>query len=758
MSPSPAHRITHRQPPTSWWHGLPLGNGRVGAMVWGNGAPLSLTLDHVDLWDLRLDRSFLDQPEYTYAELRRLVSEGRYNEAREIFETSQRRDNPVTPTKVSIGRAEIELGPAVEYQVSLDLDRAIVEGTIRTDAGTHSVQAFVHCQRPLLCLHLSDAPPHAHLHLIPLAQTGPQLAQLGHPEPSIRRDGDLRVLQQEVPGSVSYAVVWNVEGPDFYVAIETAADVAAAEVRARQAWQQASTRGFSGLLGEHLRAWAEFWQASSVLLPEEHLELLWYYGVYLLASSSHQGATPPGLQGVWAMDGQRAPWAGDYHADMNVQETFWPACASGHLDLLDTWCDYMKDCMDQARAFTRRFFGSDGTFWPCSTGPGFTFANCWDTVQLAWSHTGWLAWLVWLRWRHSMDTAWLTHTGYPVLAQLFRFYLTNLEEGEDGCLHVPLSTSPEYRGNDPGAWCHDPNIDLALIRRCCDWLVEMEAALGVDELSDEARRVHRTLVPYHLTSDRALCLWPGQPLDESHRHPSQLMAIHPAMDLTIDGDEDTRAIIEASVEQYLSLGQYHWAGHTYAQLISLAAVLGKAGWAHDCLRQFADHWIAPNGLHFNRVLSGAGTSSFRLNPAAEATPPFTMEANCAVSAGISDMLVQGWSDVVRVFPAVPDSWRDVAFRDLVTEGAFRISAVRRDAQTIWVRVRAGVARTLRLRDAFGDRPVATTGCPVRREGDCFIADLAADQELVLHLAGATIDLDEVALQVRQSRATALGLR
>ena len=756
--PPATHCITHRRPPTGWWHGLPLGNGRVGAMVWGDGAPLSLTLDHTDLWDLRLDGSFLENPQYTYAELRRLVAEGRFDEAQEISGTRQRRDNPLTPIKIGIGRAEIDLGAAEEYCASLNLDRALVEGTISTAGATYSVQAFVHCERPLVCLHLGQAPAQARLRLVPLAQTGPELAELDHPEPSICQDGDLRVLRQQIPAGHSYAVVWNTRGPDFYIAIETAADLDAAEAQARETWRQASCRGFAALLAEHADAWAGFWQTSSVWLPEEHLELLWYYGIYLLAASSHRGSTPPGLQGVWAMDGQRAPWAGDYHADMNVQETFWPACASGHLDLLDTWCDYMKDCLDPALAFTRRFFGSDGTFWPCSTAPGFAFVGCWGTVQFGWSHTGWLGWLVWLRWRYSMDVEWLAQTGYPVLAELFRFYRANLEEGDDGYLHVPLSSSPEYRGNDPEAWCRDPNVDLALIRRCCDWLLEMEDALGVEELGSEARRIRQTLVPYDLTPDRALTLWPGQPLDESHRHPSQLMAIHPAMDLTIDGDEDERAIIEASIEQFQSLGQYHWAGHTYAQLISMAAVLGRSGWAYDSLRQFADHWIAPNGLHFNRVLSGAGTSSFRLNSSGHTTAPFTMESNCAVSAGISDMLVQGWNDIVRVFPAVPDTWRDVAFRDLVTEGAFRVSAVRRHGRTVWVRVTADVARTLRLRNPFADESVETTGPPARREGGCFVADLAAGEELVLHPDGECSGLEQVASQVHGSRLSPLGLR
>jgi len=162
------------------------------------------------------------------------------------------------------------------------------------------------------------------------------------------------------------------------------------------------------------------------------------------------------------------------------------------------------------------------------------------------------------------DRPWLAETGYPLVAEIFKFYRANLREEPDGRLHIPLSSSPDYRENKPEAWCKDPNIDIALIRRCCDWVVEMEQTLGKDELGRSAREVRAKRVPYHLTKRKDLCLWADKPLAESHRHPSHLMAIHPAMDLTVEDGAASRAIINASLEQYFSLGQYGWAGHTKA--------------------------------------------------------------------------------------------------------------------------------------------------------------------------------------------------
>jgi hypothetical protein len=725
-------------------------------MAWGDGAPLSFTLDHANLWDLRHDPAALEAPGHTYAALCELVAQERFAEARERFEERGLRENPVGPTKLYAGRLEIDLGACQRYDCFLDLRRALVAGRLRTAAGSCGVRAFVHRDLNVFCLRLTSVPPGAALRMVPLIETGPELAKLGLPAPAVRVEDGVGVLGQAVPGSASYAVVWSTQGPDYFVALETAASVDAAEAAALRTWSQARGRGFARLLREHTAAWRRFWSRSDIFLPEVDLEFLWHYGIYLLAASASPGARPPGLQGVWAMDGILPPWRGDYHCDMNVQETFWPAGPSGHLELLDCWCDEMRASAARATAFTRRFFGTEGTFWPCSWLPDFTPVPCWYTVQYAWSNGGWLGWLLWLRWRYSLDAEWLAETGYPLLADIFRFYRANLVAGTDGRLHVPLSTSPEYHGNSPDAWARDPNIDIALIRRVCDWLIEMEAALGLAKLSTAAQDVHDHLPSYALTASGGLGLWPGKPLDESHRHPSQLMAIHPAMDVTIEGTAADRALVEASVGEFLALGQFRWAGHTYGQWTSLAAVLGRGGLAYDSLRQFAEHWVGPNGLHFNRELRQAGRSCYTYSPGALA--PFTLEASCGIAAGLCDMLVQGWGDVVRVFPAVPAHWRDAACRDVVAEGAFRVSAIRRDGETQWVRVQAGVARRLRLRDPFAGAEFVVRGPPVTRDGQDLVAELRRGQRITLSRKGARVTLAEAVARIGQGERSWLGLR
>jgi hypothetical protein len=226
-----AHRIVHKRPPLRWEDGFPLGNGDIGVMMWGAGEPLAITLDKADLWDLRANTDYLSQPQCNYASLVRLVAEKRFSEVDEVFEKRQSRDNPVGPTKISIGRAELRLGTAIRYECGLDLGTATVAGSIETKTTRHQVQAFIHRAKNVFCLRVTPSPREAELRLIPLAEMNATLAKLNHPRPQLQTDGGLRVWLQSIPDGPAYAVAWNSTGPDFFLAIESASPAAEAVIR-----------------------------------------------------------------------------------------------------------------------------------------------------------------------------------------------------------------------------------------------------------------------------------------------------------------------------------------------------------------------------------------------------------------------------------------------------------------------------------------------------------------------------------------------
>ena len=381
------------------------------------------------------------------------------------------RHDGLKPTKIYLGRLDLNSEFASDSELSLDLADASVRGALKGNTTTHKLHAFVCRVKDVFCLRIAPWPEGAQLTFRPFYEVSPGLAALGHPRMKVSQRDGLTVAIQQVLPETYFAVCWNPDGPDVCVSFAKADHPETARKQALAQHPRHREDSHGALFSLHRQAWRKFWSISGVALPEKDLEFLWYFGVYALASSARSGSNPPGLQGLWAMDGRIPPWRGDYHTDMNVQETFWPALPSGHLELMDVWLDFAHKNLPAAERITREIFGTEGAFQLCNLFPEYTCLLGGGPVSFAWSHTGWLAHLAWLRWRYSMDTDWLARCGYPIVRSAFLFYSANLVEEDDGRYHIPLSNSPEYDGPAPTAWCKDPNIDIALIRRSCDWIL-----------------------------------------------------------------------------------------------------------------------------------------------------------------------------------------------------------------------------------------------------------------------------------------------
>jgi alpha-L-fucosidase 2 len=171
------------------------------------------------------------------------------------------------------------------------------------------------------------------------------------------------------------------------------------------------------------------------------------------------------------------------------------------------------------------------------------------------------------------------------------------------------------------------------------------------------------------------------------------MAIHPLGLVDVSSGEAGRRTVQAALAELDRLGPDGWCGYSYAWLGSLAARAGEGDKAAQALRTFADCFCLPNSFHANGDQTKSGKSKFTYRP-------FTLEGNMAFAAGVQEMLLQSHTGVVRVFPAVPDTWEDVSFDSLRAEGAFLVSATRKDGRTVEVKVVAEKGGKLRLENPF----------------------------------------------------------
>jgi alpha-L-fucosidase 2 len=254
-------------------------------------------------------------------------------------------------------------------------------------------------------------------------------------------------------------------------------------------------------------------------------------------------------------------------------------------------------------------------------------------------------------------------------------------------------------------------------------------ASGKDKAADRWSGLLARLDPLAVSGESGpLLVAPGEALAESHRHHSQLMAIHPLGILNVEGSQRDRESIAASFAQVDSLGTRQWTGYSFSWMAALRARAGRANEALRFLSQYLESFTLRNGFHANGEQTRKGLSDFHYRP-------FTLEGNFAAAQAVHEMLLQSWGGRVRIFPAMPWEWADAAFDNLRAEGGFSISAERWGRRTRRVAIRASVDQPLRLKNPFEGRNFEASR-PVEQVGDEIRCNLRAGETLELKEAPA----------------------
>jgi hypothetical protein len=717
--PAPRHDLVFDRLASSWDEGIPLGNGLIGALVWQKGNSLRMSLDRADLWDLRPVVEF-DGPEFRFAWVRKKVLANDYGPVHKMGDVPYDRDP--APTRIPAAALEFDVSGLGEVEnVRLSLAEAVCRVRWKSGAG---LTAFVHATEPVGWFRFEGLPPGARPRLVPPAYAAPapdsdagknsletrSLASLGYPEPEIARYENSVRYHQEGWGGMSYEVAvdwtsaadggltgaWSVSS--VYPEIEAGRALGGGRAvdLAPDSVSRALKRSLAGDLGTNQAWWKSFWGRSTVRLPDPVLEKQWYLETYKFGAASRRGAPPITLQAVWTADnGGLPPWKGDFHNDLNTQLSYWPCYSGNRLEEGLAFLDWLWAIKPKNEEYTRRYFEVEGLNVPgVATLDGAPMGG-WIQYSLGPTVSAWLAQHFWLHWRYSGDRAFLEERAYPYVKAAALFLDRIAVRRPDGKRKLPLSSSPEINDNRVDAWFQETtNFDLALIRWLYGAAAVMAEELGLAEEAGEWRAVLAEWPGLSLAEDDGRPLVaPGYPLQASHRHFSHLLAIHPLGLVDWSLGESDRRTIRAALAELERLGPDGWCGYSYAWLGNLAARARDGEKAAQALRTFAECFCLPNSFHANGDQTKSGKSKFTYRP-------FTLEGNFAFAAGIQEMLLQSHTGVVRVFPAVPDSWKDVSFESLRAEGAFLVSAERKGGRTVEVRAASERGGRLRLENPF----------------------------------------------------------
>jgi len=710
-------RLELRGPIDKWDEAIPLGNGFMGGLLWGEGDELRLSLDRGGLWDNR-PHPLTQQKNWTYAQMRAWVAAGRQDLLTQAFDACY--DTNTYPSKIPGGRLVIDLPTGVTLgDFALDLRRA--EGQVLLGP-SQTARFLFSATSPVAMASLPLTGTTVHF------ERPPSLQKLGFPEARFGEEGALSWMAQDTVADGSYAVVVGkreIAGQtELAIAITSSQDGPDPLALGKQRVHAALEASYANMAAPHIAWWQDFWARSSVTLPDASLQLHYNLVKYFYGAASRHQAPPMPLQGVWTADtGGLPPWKGDYHHDLNTQATYIAYATAGCFEEGLSFLDYNLALLPQYRQFAQDFYGlSKGAVVPGVADFKGQPLGGWGMYSLSPTHGAWIAQIFYRHWKMTADPQFLREKAWPFTWDIATALLALCEEDEQGHLRLPLSSSPEIYDNSLRAWLTpNSNYDLSMLRAAFDMAAELAQELGETEQAASFQRASAKLEPWHVDEGGVLMFAAGEPFHQSHRHHAQLMAIHPFSQLTIEDGPEARRIIDASLNEVERLGTRAWVGYSFSWYSCLASRAGRADTALHYLKQY--QWCTlRNGFHANGQQRGAeDISAFKYRP-------FTLEGNFLAMEAMQQMLLQSWRGTVRLFPSTPTSWPEASFRDLRAEGGFRVSAVRHEGQTQSLRIEASVDGMLRLRDPFSGAAADWSLSP-QQDGDDWLLPMRVGQVL-----------------------------
>lgn len=742
---------TGRKDDPEWLKSLPLGNGSLGLMVFGDVNKERIQLNEESMWSGSPADN--DNPEAAAAlpKIRQLLFEGKYQEATELTNRtmickgagSGHGSGAEVPFGCfqTLGDLWIDHGKETAYENyhrELDLDEAIVRVRYTQDGVDYQreiftsypdqvmVARFTADQQGQISFTCTMTRPERYQ----TSAEGEQLVMAGALSDGKGGDGlqyMARLKAVSKNGEVRYQgdqlVVENADEVTLFLSASTNHVLDYPDYKGRdyesitrQHLERAVNRSFDELRTTHIGEYQDYFQRVSLdLTPNEvlpvptderieqfkqnpadpHLvELMFQYGRYLLISSSRPGTLPANLQGIWANKIQ-TPWNGDYHTDVNVEMNYWPAEVTNLSEMHLPLFDLIESLVEPGTKTAQTQYELDGwVVHPITNIWGYTSPG----EAASWGmHTGAGAWIsthIAEHYAFTGDHDFLKRM-YPVLESSVRFYLDWLvEDPVSGKLVSGPAVSPENTFIAPDGSrsqismgpAHDQQVIWQLFT---DFLMASNELSIDNELIRQAAEAKEQLAGPEIGSDGRLMEWAEEfpEVEPGHRHISHLFAVHPGAQISVEQTPDLAAAAKKSLDHRIENGGGH-TGWSAAWLISQYARLHEAEKARESLHTVLKKSTSANlfGQH----------------------PPFQMDANFGVTAGIAEMLLQSHAGNISLLPALPQEWTDGQVSGLLARGGFEVSINWEQNQLTGVQVRSKLGKPVILKHGNSEIELKTT--------------------------------------------------
>ena len=718
-------RLWYRQPAAAWEEALPLGNGRVGAMVFGSPKDEHIQVNEDSMWyGGPVDRTNPDTQKYL-PQIREWILQGEIKKAERLMKMAMSGCPDSAHPYQTLGDIHFSfenMENVTAYERALDLERAVYINSFTADGIFYRREMFLSAPDDVLVMHLTADKQGA--------ITFQALLRREKFFDGVKKAGDngiclygnlgkggfdfaMQLSAVSKGGNVcvigEHLLVENADEVTLFFSAGTTYRMQRVEKEIDDIIRLAAGKSYEDLLRRHVEDYRALFgrvefdlgdlSAYDSVPTDERLQkaaagsvdaglskLYFDFGRYLLISCSREGTLPATLQGIWNKD-MLPPWDSKYTININLQMNYWLAENCNLSECHRPLFELIKKMVPNGRETAKRMYGCRGFMAHHNT-------DIWgDTVtQDHWipgsywvMGAAWLCTHQWTHYEYTKDMDFLKES-FPIMREAALFFLDFLIE-DNGYLKTCPSVSPENTfilpNGEKGANTAGVTMDNQILRDLFGQCIKAAKVLGVDdELNEQIKAAREKLAPTRIGEKGNILEWQEdyEEAEPGHRHISHLYGLHPSEQITMDGTPELAKAARVTLERRLSHGGGH-TGWSRAWIINHYAKLWDGEEAYANLEQLFAKSTLPN-LFDNH-------------------PPFQIDGNFGATAAIAEMLVQSTAERIVLLPALPTAWKSGYMKGLCVKGGATIDLYWQDGKLVRACLHAG--KDLHTRVRYGEQ-------------------------------------------------------
>jgi alpha-L-fucosidase 2 len=719
----PALKLWYRQPADEWMKATPVGNGRLGAMIFGGVVNDRIALNEITMWAGQPDpNQEIACGKEKLAEIRKLFFEGKLKEGNDSARKYLSGRPNTYGTHIPVGDLNLKFAAnekkVSDYRRVLNLENAITSVSYTNDKATFNREYF--CSNPagILVIRLNsdkkssvscsvslDLPGKSEVRASgnQLEFKGKATSTLivnGFPDFSKGGVDFIGIVSAKVTGGmISFngreLVISEADEAVLIIDIRTSYNKPDFEAICRNNVAKALTESYGQLKSEHIKDYSDLFGRVELSLGKsvgadlptderfkkynegntdpEMCALFFQYNRYLLISCSRENSPlPANLQGLWNDNlAANMPWTCDYHLDINTQQNYWAANVANLAECNAPLFNYAEYLSKAGEKTASKVYGSPG--WVAHTVTnvwGYTAPGEWPGWGLFPTAGTWIALHLWNHYTYTGDNGFLKNKAYPILKKSAEFFLDYMvTDPVSGFLMTGPSTSPEnsfrYQGRDLSLSMM-PACDRVFVYELFTSCISASEILSIDEgFRTSLKTALKKLPPLKISKTGEIQEWFAdyEKAIPNHRHTTHLTALYPFAQISTAKTPELAAAASKTIQYRLDAPGWEDVEWSRANMINFFARLKESEKALGSINILLKNLTRENLL----TISVAGIAGANLDI-------FVLDGNEAAASGISEMLIQSHEDYIEFIPALPEKWKTGYYKGLCVRGGATVDA------------------------------------------------------------------------------------